>query len=74
MNSSTAGSSPPVHAPQVLAVEVADHGLEKREVEIGQPLMQRRSRLLGILHHVARATDADVGHDLEGGRELRLIE
>jgi len=36
--------------------------------------MQRRGRLVGIRHHVAGATDADVGHDLEGGREFRLVE
>src|SRR6478752_5874401 len=29
------GIKPAIHAPQLLAVEVADHGLEKREVEIG---------------------------------------
>src|SRR2546421_536518 len=33
-----------VDAPQVLAVEIADHVLEEREIEIGQPFAQYLGR------------------------------
>src|SRR5439155_18458385 len=40
------GVEPAVDAPQILAVEVAHQRLEEVKVEVGQPLMQDRGRLV----------------------------
>src|SRR3984893_9856221 len=59
-----------IDAPEVFGVEIAHHALEESELEVGQPLVQDRGGLVGILHDEARAADPDVRHGLEGRGEL----
>ena len=65
---------PAADAPDLFGIEIAHHGFEKGQVEIGKPLVQDRSRIVGIFHDVARATNAAFGQGLERCCHVRLVE